>query len=98
MTVYPNIEFRDGPSGRRAALIGGPDLWELIATFKHGSARHELSVSETAELLGLSEFQVRSGMSYYREHPNGIDERIKRNVKEADTAEAVWCLGQSSSG
>lgn len=26
---FPAIEFRDGVSGRRAALRGGPDVWEI---------------------------------------------------------------------
>src|SRR5438067_12110010 len=26
---HPMITFRDGPSGRRAGLIGGPDAWEV---------------------------------------------------------------------
>jgi hypothetical protein len=26
---FPAIEFRDGPSGRRAALREGPDVWEV---------------------------------------------------------------------
>ena len=27
---HPLITFRDGPTGRRAGLLGGPDLWEVI--------------------------------------------------------------------
>ena len=26
---HPLITFRDGPTGRRAGLIGGPDVWEV---------------------------------------------------------------------
>jgi hypothetical protein len=26
---HPMITFRDGPTGRRAGLIGGPDVWEI---------------------------------------------------------------------
>jgi hypothetical protein len=26
---HPMITFRDGPTGRRAGLIGGPDVWEV---------------------------------------------------------------------
>lgn len=25
----PLVTFRDGPTGRRAGLIGGPDVWEI---------------------------------------------------------------------
>jgi hypothetical protein len=32
MEEHPGIAFRDGPSGRRAALAGGPDVWEAIVT------------------------------------------------------------------
>lgn len=27
---HPGIIFKDGPSGRRAALACGPDVWEVI--------------------------------------------------------------------
>src|ERR687887_1621118 len=26
---HPLITFRDGPMGRRAGLVGGPDVWEV---------------------------------------------------------------------
>src|SRR5271169_4298675 len=26
---HPTITFRDGPTGRRAGLIAGPDVWEV---------------------------------------------------------------------
>lgn len=29
MQRFPGIEFRDGPSGRRASLREGPDVWEV---------------------------------------------------------------------
>ena len=28
---HPGIRFVDGPAGRRAALVGGADVWEVIA-------------------------------------------------------------------
>src|SRR5579859_436800 len=27
---HPLITFRDGPTGRRAGVLGGPDVWELV--------------------------------------------------------------------
>ena len=27
---HPGIIFKDGPTGRRAALAGGPDVWEIV--------------------------------------------------------------------
>ena len=28
MDEHPGVMFRDGPTGRRAVLVGGPDVWE----------------------------------------------------------------------
>lgn len=28
--AHPAIVFRDGPTGRRAGIIAGPDVWEII--------------------------------------------------------------------
>lgn len=96
MDEHPGVVFRDGPTGRRAALAGGPDIWELMATLKQGKARGEKAVGETAELLGLTELQVRSGVRYYSDYPEEIDMRIKRNLEEADAAEAAWRREQAA--
>lgn len=29
-TEHPGIVFRPGPTGRRAGLAGGPDVWEVV--------------------------------------------------------------------
>jgi len=39
MDGFRGIVFRDGPTGHRAALVGGPDIWEVIATLKSGKTR-----------------------------------------------------------
>jgi len=96
MDEHPGIVFRGGPTGRRAALAGGPDVWELMASLKQGRAKGDRAVRETAELLGLTELQVRTGVRYYGEYPAEIDERIKRNVEEADAAEAAWRREQAA--
>ncbi len=96
MDEHPGILFRGGPTGRRAALAGGPDIWELMATLKRGKARGEKAVGEAAKLLGLTELQVRTGVRYYSDYPEEIDERIRRNVEEADAAEAAWRREQAA--
>jgi hypothetical protein len=30
MADHPGVIFKDGPSGRRAALAYGPDVWEIV--------------------------------------------------------------------
>jgi hypothetical protein len=96
MDEHPGIVFRGGPTGRRAALAGGPDVWEAMATVKSGKARGEKAITAAAELLNLTELQVRTAVRYYSEYPDQIDERIRRNVEEADAAEAAWRREQAA--
>ena len=96
MDEHPGIVFRGGPTGRRAALAGGPDVWEVMATLKGGEARSEKALAATAELLDLTELQVRSAVRYYGAYPEEIDERIARNVEDADAAEAAWRREQAA--
>src|SRR3546814_19128992 len=32
--AHPGIVFKPGPSGRRASLAGGPDVWEIAAALR----------------------------------------------------------------
>ncbi len=96
MDEHPGIVFRGGPTGRRAALTAGPDAWEAIATLKSGEAKGERAIATTAKLLNLTELQIRTAVRYYGAYPEEIDERIRRNVEEADAAEAVWRREQAA--
>lgn len=50
-TEHPGVVFRAGPTGRRAALAGGPDIWEVIRAVKSAhAAEPEL---DSDGLLGL---------------------------------------------
>jgi hypothetical protein len=90
MDEHPGILFRGGPSGRRAAVAGGPDVWEVVATAKTGKARGDEAIAAVAELLGLSPAQVRAAVRYYAAFPTEVDDRIARNAADADEAEAAW--------
>jgi hypothetical protein len=39
MEEFPGIVFRDGPTGRRASLLGGPDVWEVVVDLKQARRR-----------------------------------------------------------
>jgi hypothetical protein len=90
MEDHPGILFRDGPTGRRGALVGGPDIWEVIAAVRASGLDGENALAAAAEWGSLSLPQVRAAMSYDAEYPQEINERITRNVEEADTAEQQW--------
>src|ERR1700733_825945 len=38
MAEHPGVIFRSGSTGRRAALAGGPDVWEVIRAIKSAHA------------------------------------------------------------
>lgn len=94
MHEHPGIIFRDGPTGRRAALAAGPDLWELVATLKSSKARGEETISRSAELFNLTDSEVRTAVRYYGAFTDEIDRRIALNSEDADEAEAAWRRGQ----
>lgn len=96
MDEHPGVVFRSGPSGRRAALAGGPDLWEVLSTLKSGKARGEEAISATADLLSLTDTQVRTAVRYYGAFPEEVDDRIARNAEDADEAEAAWRREQAA--
>src|SRR5580693_4937473 len=48
---HPGIVFRPGPTGRRAGLAGGPDVWEIVRAIK--SARTAEPGLAEDELLAL---------------------------------------------
>ena len=50
MDDHPLVRFAEGPSGRRARLIGGPDVWEVIAVARDNDG----DLRETASYLELA--------------------------------------------
>ncbi|MGQ0716421.1 MAG: hypothetical protein ACT4NP_03735 [Pseudonocardiales bacterium] len=93
--AHPGITFRPGPTGRRAGLVGGPDVWEVIDTLlivreaEPGLADDAL-VAATAEAMGLPERKVRIAVRYYAAYRQDIDDRIMANREAAQEAEAAW--------
>ncbi len=87
---YPGITFKSGPSGRRAALAAGPDVWEVIRVVREIDERGEAAIEAAAELLSLTMSQVRLTMRYYADYAADIDAEIARNDAEATAAYRAW--------
>jgi uncharacterized protein (DUF433 family) len=90
MEDHPGIAFRDGPSGRRAALAGGPDVWEVIETLKGTELAGEEAIAATAQWGSLTHAQVRTAVRYYADFRDEVDERIAHNGQEAERQRAAW--------
>ena len=84
------IVFRDGASGRRAGLIGGPDVWDVVGGLVSWDVPPEDRISRAAEHLGLSHNQIDAVLDYYADFTTEIDEEIAENVAAADGLEAAW--------
>jgi hypothetical protein len=65
-------------------------------TLKSGKARGEEAISATAELLNLTDSQVRTAVRYYGAFPDEIDRRIALNTEDTDEAEAAWQREQAA--
>ncbi len=90
MEAHPGIVFRDGPVGRRPAVMGGPDVWEVARVIRDVAERGEPLIDTVVELTGLMPHQVQAALGYYAEHREEIDEWIQRVDDEAERAEAAW--------
>jgi hypothetical protein len=96
MEDHPGIIFRDGPTGRRAALAAGPDVWEVIETLQGTGLRGEKAVAATAEWGNLTPVQIHAAVRYYAEYRDEVDERIGLNREEARRQHAAWQRAQDA--
>jgi hypothetical protein len=90
MEEHPGITFRDGPAGRRPALVYGPDVWELISTLQRTGRTGDEAIAATAEWGNLTIPQVRDGVRYYADYSEEIDDWIRLNREESERQKAAW--------
>lgn len=92
MDEHPLVWFAEGPVGRRARLVTGPDVWQVIATVRD----NEGDVAEAASYLELPLAMVQSAVTYYGAYPEEIDEWIESTEREAAEGHAAWLAGQAA--
>jgi uncharacterized protein (DUF433 family) len=84
---HPLITFREGPAGRRAALVGARlDVSQVIDTLRES----ENSIAAAAEYFGLPEPYVQAAVRYYAEFRDEVDEWRERMREIADREEDAW--------
>ncbi|HUA03895.1 MAG TPA: hypothetical protein VMB27_08335 [Solirubrobacteraceae bacterium] len=87
--AHPGIVFKPGPAGRRAALAGGPDVWEVVAALRNSSGSESKRVAAVAEQLGLHERQVLLALEYAAAHRAEIEARVAANDEALAHAERL---------
>lgn len=85
---HPLITFRDGPSGRRAGVIGGPDVWEIWIWLEDLAAESDpiaTLFSETA----VTRPQLDAALRYREAYSDEIAVRIELHRSETAAADAA---------
>lgn len=96
MEDHPGVVFRDGPAGRRAALAGGPDVWEVIATIRASGLEGAAALEAAGAGGDLTTAQVQTAVRYYAEYRVEVDERVRQHLDDADEAEEQWRREQNA--
>src|SRR5580693_2432651 len=92
---HPLITFKDGPAGRRARVVGGPDVWEIVGAVRsvrmaeQGLAGDE-ALAVVAETSGVPMPFLRAALAYWGDYPEEVDAFLDRARAEAVQAQAAW--------
>jgi hypothetical protein len=90
MADHPGVIFKDGPSGRRAALGYGPDIWEIVKFLGEIDERGPAALDAAAEVFALDSSRVATAVSYYGNYPDEIDAEISEADEASERAEEAW--------
>jgi len=95
MNEHPGVIFREGPTGRRAALAAGPDIWEIIRAVKSvRAAEPDLAEDDVLALLasntGTPLRLLRTALRYWAVYSAEVEEEITAADTAEDVGEQVW--------
>lgn len=84
---HPLITFRDGPTGRRAKLLDGPDVWEVVMWMDDLADATDPAATLVQE-SDLRRPQIDAALRYRASYPDEIAARIELHRRETAAAEA----------
>lgn len=79
MEHFPAITFRDGVSGRRARLRGGPDVWEVEAVWRDYAPDREAFHGHFAPHVDPAALD--QALAYGERFPEAVDRAIRENER-----------------
>ena len=80
---FPELEFRDSAVGRRAAVRGGPEVWEVVAIAENaGGGPGGLDAART-HFAWVEQRGLEQALSYADTYPGEIRRIIERNRRLA---------------
>lgn len=83
---HPGVVYRDGPTGRRAALAVGPDIWEVASALRYTEGGPEERVAALAEQFDLHPRHIRTAVDFAATHRDEIDAEVAVNDEAAEQA------------
>jgi len=95
MAEQPGVVFRDGPTGRRAGLVGGPDVWEVIRAVKSARAAESNLADDdlvglVAENAGVPGRLVTIAVRYWASYPDEVEAQVAAADAAESSAEVAW--------
>ena len=75
----PALEFRDGISGRRAGLRGGPDVWEVAMVARDYQGDVEGLTGHFGGLIAAD--ALAQALEYAERFPDEVSRRIEENLR-----------------
>lgn len=90
MADHPGVVFKDGPTGRRAALAYGPDIWEVVKFLREVDERGPAALEAAAEVFALDVNHINTAVSYYGDYRDEIDTEIEAADQASLQAEQAW--------
>jgi len=94
MADHPGVIFKDGPSGRRAALAYGPDIWEIIKFLREVDERGAAALDAAAEVFATDAARIATAVSYYGDYRDEINAEITAADEASARAEEAWRIQQ----
>jgi sarcosine oxidase gamma subunit len=94
MADHPGVIFKDGPSGRRAALAYGPDVWEVIKFLREIDERGPAALDAAAEVFAVDTSRIGTAISYYGDYAAEVEAEIAEADEASARAEAAWRVQQ----
>jgi sarcosine oxidase gamma subunit len=94
MADHPGVIFKEGPSGRRAALAYGPDIWEVIKFLGEVEERGAAALDAAAEVFAVDPSRISTAVSYYGDYRDEIDAEIDAADEASARAEEAWRIQQ----
>src|SRR6266702_790381 len=86
---HPGVIFKDGPTGRRAALAYGPDIWEIVKFLREVDERGPAALDAAAEVFAVDASRINTAVSYYGDYQEEIDAELDAADDASRGAEAA---------